>query len=86
MGKGSKFAVQADEEAVSVSGNRVLKKRERGLERLLGRKTTEVEILEGPIEIASETTDFAHAVALQGGYAAKQVAEVLDVARSQLFE
>ena len=54
MSEGGKVAVQADEEVVSVSDNRALKKRVRELERLLGKKTMEVEILKEAIEIARE--------------------------------
>ena len=54
MNEGGKVAVQADEEVVSVSENRALKKRVRELERLLGKKTMEVEILKEAIEIARE--------------------------------
>ena len=54
MSEGGKVAVQADEEVVSVSENRALKKRVRELERLLGKKTMEAEILKEAIEIARE--------------------------------
>ena len=54
MSEGGKVAVQADEEVVSLSENRALKKRVRELERLLGKKTMEVEILKEAIEIARE--------------------------------
>ena len=54
MSEGGKVAVQADEEVVSVSENRALKRRVRELERLLGKKTMEVEILKEAIEIARE--------------------------------
>ena len=52
MSEGGKVAVQADEEVVSVSENRALKKRVRELERLLGKKTMESEILKEALEIA----------------------------------
>ena len=54
MSEGGKVAVQADDQVVSVSESRALKKRVRELERLLGRKTMEVEILKEAIEIARE--------------------------------
>ena len=54
MSEGGKVAVQADDQVVSVSENRALKKRVRELERLLGKKTMEVEILKEAIEIARE--------------------------------
>ena len=45
MSKGGKVAVQADDQVVSALENRALKKRVCELERLLGKKTMEVEIL-----------------------------------------
>ena len=54
MSEGGKVAVQADDQVVSASENRALKKRVRELERLLGKKTMEVEILKEAIEIARE--------------------------------
>lgn len=54
MSEGGKVAVQADDQVVSASESRALKKRVRELERLLGRKTMEVEILKEAIEIARE--------------------------------
>ena len=60
MSEGGKVAVQADEEVVSASENRALKKRVRELERLLGKKTMEVEILKESIEIAREKKLISH--------------------------
>ena len=54
MSEGGKVAVQADDQVVSASEARALKKRVRELERLLGKKTMEVEILKEAIEIARE--------------------------------
>ena len=54
MSEGGKVAVQADDQVVSASENRALKKRVRELERLLGKKTMEVEILKEGIKIARE--------------------------------
>ena len=54
MSEGGKTAVQADDQVVSASELRALKKQVRDLERLLGRKTMEVEILKEAIEIARE--------------------------------
>jgi transposase len=45
MSEGGKEAVRADEDVVAASEVRRLEERVRELERLLGRKTTEVEIL-----------------------------------------
>ncbi|WP_243438462.1 IS3 family transposase [Fundidesulfovibrio soli] len=87
MSEGGKVAVQADDQVVSASEARALKKRVRELERLLGKKTMEVEILKEGIKIArGKKTDIAHAVAVRGGFPVKRVAEAFDVARSQLSE
>jgi len=45
MSEGGQVAVRADEEVVAVSRARELEQRVRELERLLGRKTLEVEVL-----------------------------------------
>jgi len=54
MSEGGKVAVQADDQVVRASEARALKKRVRELERLLGKKTMEVEILKEGIKIARE--------------------------------
>ncbi|AAS95198.1 ISDvu2, transposase OrfA [Nitratidesulfovibrio vulgaris str. Hildenborough] len=54
MSDGGKVAIQADDRVVSVAEAKALKKRIRDLERLLGRKTMEVEILKEAIDIARE--------------------------------
>lgn len=54
MSDGGKVAIHADDRVVSVTEVKVLKKRIRDLERLLGRKTMKVEILKESIDIASE--------------------------------
>lgn len=54
MSDGGKVAIQADDQVVSVAEAKALKKRIRDLERLLGRKTMEVEILKEAIDIARE--------------------------------
>ena len=52
MSEGGKKAVHADDEVVAVSEVRRLEERVRELERLLGRKTMEVEILKEALELA----------------------------------
>jgi hypothetical protein len=54
MSDRGKAAVQADDQVVGAAELRSLKKRVRELERLLGRKTMEVEILKEALEIARE--------------------------------
>ncbi len=52
MLEGGREAVQADEDVVGASKVRELERRVRGLERLLGRKTMEVEILKEALDLA----------------------------------
>lgn len=52
MLEGGHQAVQADEEVVGTSRVRELERRVRDLERLLGRKTMEVEILKEALDLA----------------------------------
>ena len=52
MSEGGKEAVRADDEVVAASGVRRLEERVRELERLLGRKTMEVEILREALDLA----------------------------------
>ena len=54
MSDGGKVAVQADDQVVGAGEVRALKKRIRDLERMLGKKTMEVEILQEAMEIARE--------------------------------
>ena len=54
MSDGGKEAIRANTDVVSASEVKSLKKRIRELERLLGRKTMEVEILKEAVEIARE--------------------------------
>ena len=52
MSEGGKEAIRADEGVVPASEARRLEERVRELERLLGRKTMEVEILKEALELA----------------------------------
>src|SRR5512135_1155166 len=54
MYAGALSAMRADEEVVPISEVKALKAKVRELERLLGKKTIEVEILKDAIEIARE--------------------------------
>jgi len=54
MYAGALSAMRADEEVVPISEVKVLKAKVRELERLLGKKTMEVEILKDAIEITRE--------------------------------
>ena len=52
MSEGGKEAVRADEDVVAASEVRRLEERIRELERLLGRKTMEVELLKEALDLA----------------------------------
>ena len=54
MSQGGQVAIKADEDVVAVSKARELEQRVRELERLLGRKTLEVEILKEALAAARE--------------------------------
>lgn len=54
MSEGGKQAVKADDEVVSAGEVRELKRRIRELERVLGKKTLENEILKEAVQVAHE--------------------------------
>lgn len=54
MSEGGKQAIKADDEVVAAAEVRELKKRIRELERVLGRKTLENEILKEAVSVAQE--------------------------------
>jgi transposase len=54
MSQGGQVAVKADEDVVAASKVRDLEQRVRELERLLGRKTLEVEVLKEALTVARE--------------------------------
>ena len=54
MAEGGKQAIQADDEVVAVSEVRELKRQIRELERVLGKKTLENEILRDAVELAHQ--------------------------------
>jgi len=81
-------AAGSGEEVVPASDYRALQSQVRELHRLLGKKTLEAEILKEALEHAtgSKKTAAAAAVAAEGRFAMKTVAEVIGVARSNLIE
>ncbi|MCX8012169.1 MAG: IS3 family transposase [Desulfobacterota bacterium] len=86
MREGALSAVRAGEEVVAASEVRQLRARIRELERLLGRKTLETEILREALEVAREKKlPLADALARKGGFPVKRMAEVLAVSRSNLY-
>ena len=80
MLEGGQVAVEGDEDVVGASQMRVLEKRVRELERLLGRKTMENEILKEALSLARpKKTDIAARLveSAQGRFPMKAVAETL---------
>jgi hypothetical protein len=84
MAEGGKEAIRVDEDVVGSSEVKALEKRIRELERVLGKKTLENEILRESVKVAHEKTDLALAVIARRGFAVKTVADTLGVSRSQL--
>jgi transposase len=84
MSEGGKQAIKADDDVVAAAEVRELKKRIRELERVLGRKTLENEILKEAVSVAHEKTDLAVAVLARRGFPVKAVAETLEVSRLNL--
>ncbi len=65
--EGGQAAIQADENVVGASRVRDLEKQVRGLERLLGRKAMEAEILKEALELARQKNDIAATVVARSG-------------------
>ena len=87
MTDGGREAVRADDDVVSASHARRLEDRVRELERQLGRKALEVEILKEALErTRSKKTDLAVEFCATGRFPVKAVADTLGVARSNVVE
>lgn len=67
MDDGGKTAIQTEEAVVGASEVRSLKKRIRDLERMLGKKTMEAEILREMVELAQEKKLISRSVLPKGG-------------------
>ena len=67
MSEGGKEAVRADDSVVASSEVRALEKRVRELERVLGKKTLENEILREALKIAQEKKLISHLPSLPDG-------------------
>jgi len=67
MTEGGKEAVRADESVVASSEVRALEKRIRELERVLGKKTLENEILREALKVAQEKKLISHLPSLPDG-------------------
>jgi transposase-like protein len=86
MAEGGKEPVRADDAVVSAAEVRALEKLIRELERVLGRKTLENEILREAVKVAQEKADLAVAVVTRRGFAVKAVVTTLGVSRPPLHE
>ena len=75
----------AGEEVVAASEYRALPHQVRELQRLLGKKTLENEILREALDLAQPKTAVARALAGARRHAVKAIAEALGVARSNLI-
>ena len=86
MSEGGKKAIRADDEMVAKAEVLTLQRQIRQLQRVLGKKTLENEILRKAVKLAHRKTDLAVAVVVGRAFAVKRVADVLGVSRSQLTE
>ncbi|WP_432612466.1 IS3 family transposase [Brucella pituitosa] len=87
LSEGGAAAVDSDEPVVGNSEMKKLEDRVRELERMLGRKTMEVEILREALSKADfRKTDIAADLVAKGRFAMKAVADTLGVSRSNLNE
>jgi transposase-like protein len=86
MHEGALCAVKPGEEVVPATEVKALRQRIRELERLVGRKTMEVEILKEGIAIAREKTGVAKALVQGGRYPVKAITETLEVSPSNQCE
>jgi len=83
MVEGGKEAIRVNEEVVGSSEVKVLEKRIRELERVLGKKPGEQDFRED-VKVAHEKNSLALSVIARRGLPVKRVADTLDVSRSQL--
>jgi transposase-like protein len=81
---GGSVAVSEDDDVTANKVVRPLADRIRELERQLGRKTPEAEILREALDNSRSKTDLAHTIAAQGRFPVTTIARTLGVARSTL--
>ena len=88
MSEGGQEAVRADDDVVPAAEVRRLEERVRELERLLGRKTMEVEILKEALDLARAKKPIllSQLASSRGSYPVKAVTDTLGVARSNVVE
>ena len=77
-------AARSKEEVVLKSQVKELERRGRELERILGKKTLENEILRETVKLAREKTHLVAAIARGGKYRLRQITETLQVSRPNL--
>src|SRR5947207_1681395 len=82
--EGALSAIGAGEEVVPASEYRALQHQVRELQRLLGKKTLENEILREALDLATKKTAVAVTPARAGRHAMKAISDTLGVARSNL--
>jgi transposase len=80
---GALSAIGAGEEMVAASEYRALQQQVRELQRLLGKKTLENEIVREALDLAQPKTAVARALADAGRHAVKTIANTLGVARAR---
>ena len=86
VAQGALTAAGSGEEVVPASDYRALQSQVRELQRLLGKKTLEAEILKEASRHGVKKTAAAAAIAAEGRFPMKTVAEVIGVSRSNLIE
>jgi putative transposase len=86
MSEGGREAVRADDEVVPAAELRRLEERVRDLERLLGRKTMENEILKEALDLAGKKSDLAVELCAAGRFPMKTITDTLGLARSNIAE
>lgn len=82
---GQEKGLESSEDVVPVSQIRQAEAKIRELERLLGKKTVQVEILEEAVRIAREKTHLAREVAKTGRKKMSRVISALGVSRASLY-
>jgi hypothetical protein len=86
MAEGSRRAVRADDELVFANEVRELKRQVRELERMLGKKTIENEILREAVTLAQEKNYSRGCLAATGRFPVKAIADMLEVSSSNLID
>ena len=84
MTQGAQAGGESEEIVVPVSEVRQLQAKIRELERVLGRKSMENEILKEAVALAKKKTDLAYSIATRGRFPVRAVFAALGVARSNL--